>query len=309
MLAVGGRPRLARLAEPVAGPGTTLVRVHAAALGHLDRTVAAGQLPGAQLPPYVPCGDGSGVVLDSAVHPRGTLVWLRGGGLGVTRDGLAAEIAAVPDQAVHRAPSGADPLLAAVFFSPATSAWTALTAVGQLRPGERVAVTGAAGAVGSLAVQLALEGGAGAVVAAVSRPERAAAVPAGAEVVVGDLDDDAEPVDLLVDTVGGPGLPARLRAVVPGGRAVLVGYTAGTTVGLDLPALMRHDVALLPLNMLRRAPEAYAQADRLLTRLSAGELCLPVAAYPLSDVDRAWQDLATGRVLGRVALLPEEGSR
>jgi len=52
--------------------------------------------------------------------------------------------------------------------------------------------------------------------------------------------------DLLVDTVGGPGLPGRLSSVRPGGRAVLVGYTAGTTVPLDLPALLRADVKTLP---------------------------------------------------------------
>jgi len=58
--------------------------------------------------------------------------------------------------------------------------------------------------------------------------------------------------DALIDTVGGPTLAAALRGVGPGGRAVLVGYTGGTTIQLDVPELLQRDVALLPLNMLRR---------------------------------------------------------
>jgi NADPH2:quinone reductase len=302
---IGGAPEPADVPEPVPGPGETLLRVAGACLAHVDRSIAAGGLGGTPPLPYVPCTDGAGWVVGSAAHPVGALVWVRGAGVGVTRDGVAAEFAVVPDAAVHPAPPGADPLLAACFFSPATSAATALGDLGRARPGERVLVTGAAGAVGSLTVQLALAAGAE-VVACVRTRARAAGVPAGAEVVVGE----PGPVgaDLLVDTVGGPGLPARLAAVRPGGRAVLVGYTAGTTVPLDLPALMRADVALLPLNMIRRAPAAFALADGLLARLTAGELHLAVTRYDLAEAATAWADLAAGRVDGRAVLVPGSGT-
>ncbi len=298
---VGGAPEPAEVPEPRPGPGETLLRVAGACLAHVDRSIAAGSLGGTPPLPYVPCTDGAGWVVESAVAPAGALVWVRGAGVGVARDGVAAELAVVPDEAVHPAPAGADPLLAACFFSPATSAATALGDLGQLRAGERVLVTGAAGAVGSLTVQLALAAGAE-VVACVRTPERAAGVPAGAEVVVGEPGPGA--ADLLVDTVGGPGLPGRLAAVRPGGRAVLVGYTAGTSVQLDLPALMRADVALLPLNMIRRAPRAFALAGDLLARLTAGELRLAVTPYDLADAATAWADLAAGRVDGRAVLVP-----
>jgi NADPH2:quinone reductase len=285
----------------VPGPGETLLRVAGACLAHVDRSVAAGSLGGTPPLPYVPCTDGAGWVVGSGTHPPGALVWVRGAGVGVARDGVAAELAVVPDDAVHPAPADADPLLAACFFSPATSAATALGDLGRLQAGERVLVTGAAGAVGSLTVQLALAAGAE-VVACVRTPARAARVPAGAEVVVGE----PGPVgaDLLVDTVGGPGLAGRLSAVRPGGRAVLVGYTAGTTAQLDLPALLRGDVALLPLNMIRRAPRAFTLAGDLLARLTAGELHLAVTAYDLADAATAWADLAAGRVDGRAVLVP-----
>ncbi|HXV94296.1 MAG TPA: zinc-binding dehydrogenase [Pseudonocardia sp.] len=311
VMAFGAPPAVEAVPDPEPRPGETLVRVAAAALGHLDRTVASGGFPMAPDPPYTPGVEGAGTVVGGGDLPPGTAVWLRGGGLGTARDGTAAELVAVPDAAVHPAPPGADPALAACFFSPATSAWCAVHDVGGSAPGERVAVTGAGGAVGALAVQLAAEAGASAVLAVVSRPERAEAVPVVAgrvEVVVGGLDPAVHgadrPVDLLVDTVGGPDLPRRLACVAPGGRAVLVGYTAGAAVTLDLPALMARDVRLLPLNMVRRAETAFGVADALLRRLCSGELALPVTAYPLAAVDRAWSDLGAGRVRGRVVVVP-----
>ena len=285
---------------PVRRPGETLVRMAAAGLAHLDRSVAEGSL-GVHPPlPYVPSTDGSGWVVESEVHPAGAFVWIRGGGLGVERDGVAGEYAVVPDLAAHLAPPRTDPLLAACFFSPATSAATALFELGSWRREDRLLVSGGAGAVGSLVVQLAVAAGGTEVIASVRSAERTGDVPAGARPVVGD--PDGEQVDLLVDTIGGPALAGRLRAVRPGGRAVLVGYTAGTTVELDLPALMRHDVTLLPLNMIRRAPAAFRLADELLPRLSRGELRLGITPYDLADVETVWANLAARRVHGRAVL-------
>lgn len=300
MLVHGSPPRVEEVPDPEPGPGETLVRVSGAALGHLDSTVAGGSFAMSPPLPYRPGVEGSGTVVRGGPHPPGTAVWLRGEGLGVTRDGTCGELVAAPDGAVHPSPPGADPVLAACFFSPATSALAAVDDLGRLVAGERVAVSGAAGSVGSLVVQLALQAGAAEVVGSVSRPERLADVPEGARAVVGE--PDGPPVDLLVDTVGGAALAERLGGVRPGGRAVLVGYTAGTRVELDLPTLMARDVALLPLNAVRRAPQAFARADGLLARLSAGELVLPVEAYPLQDALAAWERLRSGLARGRVVL-------
>ncbi len=286
---------------PTPGPGESLIRVTGAALGHLDVTVATGGFAGTPPLPYVPCGDGAGVIETSASLPPGTAVWIRGGGLGVVRDGLAADYAVVPDDALHAAPEGSDPVLAACFFSPATSAAVAVEELGQVAAGQRVLVTGAAGAVGSLTAQLALESGA-TVLGTVSRQARLADVPAGVQAHVGDP-DITDPVDLLVDTIGGPGLTDRLALIAPGGRAVLVGYTAGTTLTLDLPTWLRRDVALLPLNMIRRAPSAFERADDLLRRLSAGSLQLPVTSFGLDAVNQAWEALRTNTARGRVVLV------
>jgi NADPH2:quinone reductase len=111
-------------------------------------------------------------------------------------------------------------------------------------------------------------------------------------------------VDLLIDTVGGSGLEDLVEAVAPGGRIVLVGYTAGTRTELDLSRLMHRDVRLLPLNMFRRERAARAAAAGLLEQLARRELSLEVTTFPLADVGRALEALERGTVSGRIALVP-----
>ncbi len=300
----GGEPVLEEVPDPVPAPGEALVEVTAAAIGHIDLTVAAGRFAYRPSLPHVPGVEGAARVLRSPSLPSGAQVRVRGGGVGLERDGTWAERAAVATEALHPVPEGVDESLAGTFFSPAATAHVAVHEIGGLEPGERVAVTGASGAVGSLAVQLARRAGAGSVVALVSRPEKAALVPSGAEVLVGDLPD--EPADLLIDTCGGPRLATLLtRAVRPGGRAVLVGYTAGTQLSLDLPALLAADVALLPVSLIRRGPRLAGMAAELLDLLARGELSLRVTTFPLSRVVEAVELVRSGAAVGRVALTPE----
>lgn len=301
----GGPPRLAGdLPCPVPGEGMTLVRMAAAALGHLDLTVASGAFAHAPVPPYTPCAEGAGWVTESSSFQPGTLVWLRGGGLGVSRDGMASEYVAAPDEAVHPAPPGTDPALAACFFSPAASAWLAVHELAAVAAGQRVLVAGGTGSVGSMATQIALRAGA-AVTATVSCAERAALLPSGASwMPTGAIRDTTHGAgfDVLIDTVGGAGLAARLDAVRPGGTAVIVGYTAGPRTELDLPSRCAHDVDLRFLNMIRRAPQAFALAGGLLAKLTAGELALRTRRYPLARAEQAWTALAQGKAGGRVVL-------
>ena len=130
-------------------------------------------------------------------------------------------------------------------------------------------------------------------------PERAALVPVGTEVVAGD--EPVEPVDLLVDTVGGPLLAKRLRSVRRGGRAVLVGYTAGTRLCFELPDLLAADVSLLPLNMRRRRPPPDLEA-RLVADFAAGRLRVATEAVELADLDDAIERLNGAGAAGRVVL-------
>ena len=111
-------------------------------------------------------------------------------------------------------------------------------------------------------------------------------------------------VDALIDTVGGALLPAMLRCVAPGGRAVLIGYTAGQAISLDLPELLQRDVALLPLNMLRREATGRAAVPQLLERLGDGRLCLEVMRFPLHEAAAALTWITQRGHRGRAVLAP-----
>lgn len=296
-------PTVEEVPDPRRAPGETLVRVAAASVAHIDLNVASGEFPLRPALPHVPGTEGAGTVVESDRFAAGAPVRMRGHGIGFTRDGLCAELAAVPDEAVVELPPDTDLELAAAFFSPCVTAYAALHEVGELRAGERVAVTGAGGAVGSVALQLAARAGAGALVAITRDPGRLRALPPGATVVRSDA---APPeVDLLIDTIGGAGL-AKLatRAVAPGGRVVLVGYAAGEEAMLPLPALLAADVRLLPMNLIRRGPGLETKAEELLADLRNGDLVLPRTAIPLDDIAAALEHVRAGTAVGRVLLTP-----
>lgn len=280
-------PVLEEIADPVARPGRTLVRMEAATVGHIDRTVWRGSFLRHPPLPYTPGVEAAGVVMASERYAIGQRVWLRGSGLGTLFDGTWCEQIDAPDEALGLLPDAVPMALGAAFFSPTTSAWVALHEVAKLQAGEQVLVTGASGAVGSLVMQLARD--AGCTVTAVN-PDAAPPPAASA--------------DLLIDTVGGDVLAKVLPSVRPGGRAVLVGYTAGPTLQLDIAHFLQRDVALLPLNMFRREAVGRAAAPELLARLADGRLHLDVQPFAFADAAHALEWIAQRGHRGRAVLVP-----
>jgi NADPH:quinone reductase-like Zn-dependent oxidoreductase len=315
----GAPPSVESVERPSPGTGETLVRIEAAAVAHLDRTVAGGNFGIKPDLPYIGGVEGCGVVVESATLTPGDRVMLRGGGLGLMRDGTWAEYAVTTDKHLRVLPPGLAPALGATFFVPLTTAAVALDRVGRLgewgldgvsSAADEVAVVGgAAGAVGSMVTQLALRAGA-TVIGVVADEDQARMLPPGVEAVVatdrerGDSLAKDRPASLLVDTLGGPGLGERCRWVRPGGRAVSIGYVAGNDLTLDLPNWLLQDVALLPVNMIRRDREARALADELVPLLVAGELTLGVESFDFEDAPHALELLGAGKLKGRAVLVP-----
>ena len=303
-----GQPPLAEvLDDPRPAAGRTIVRMQAATVGHIDRTVWSGSFLRHPPLPYTPGVEAAGVVVVSERFAAGERVWLRGCGLGTQTDGTWCELIDAPDDALGPLPDSVDMPLGSAFFSPCTSAWVALHDVGGLRAGEHVLVTGANGAVGSITVQLALEAGARAS-AVIGDAAQAAVLPAGAHALVVDRAAPkglgAVGADLLIDTVGGAFLGAALPGVVPGGRAVVVGYTGGTTLTLALAHFCQRDVALLPLNMLRREAAGRAVAPELLAWLGEGRLRLELTSFALGEAARALEWITQRGHRGRAVLVP-----
>ncbi|MFG3025500.1 zinc-binding alcohol dehydrogenase family protein [Streptomyces sp. NPDC048254] len=300
----GSLPRLVERPVPEPRPGHTLVRMRAAQVGHLDLNVVDGRFGILPDLPAVPGTTGCGVVLASDTHPEGSLVRLGGKGLGLRRDGCWAEHALVPDAAVTAVAQGTDPALACSWFSPAGTAWAAVHTVAAVRPGERVLVTGAAGAVGALTVQVAARAGAE-VVGVVGRTAKLGHVPAPAKpVLASELSPESAggQVDVLIDTVGGPVLRDALPLVRPRGRAALVGYTAGREFTVDLADFLLADVSVLPVNLMSRGKEVAADAEALLTDLRSGALTLEIERHGLDGLAEAADRLRTGEAVGKVVL-------
>jgi len=303
--AFGELPRLDRVPVPEPGPEDVLVRIAAGVISHHDLTVAGGNFPLRPELPYVPGLEGAGRIVRAGVEADqrtlaiGALVRVFAGGLGATRPGTWAEYVVAPPRAVRGVPETLDVPLAAACGSVARTAWAAAIDLGALQPAERLGVTGATGAVGSLVAQLASQHGASGIVAWVRSPERVHMLPGGVEIVYGD--ESVEPVDLLVDTVGGPLLAERLRSVRPGGRAVLVGYTAGERVCFSLPDIMAAGVSLLPLNMMRQRVPAEVESS-LVEDVAEGRLHVATEIVERHDVGEAITRLRTGTVTGRLVL-------
>ncbi|MFF4371736.1 zinc-binding alcohol dehydrogenase family protein [Streptomyces sp. NPDC001594] len=179
---------------------------------------------------------------------------------------------------------------------------------GRVRPGESVLVTAAAGAVGTLALQLARAGGAGRVVAAVGSAEKAGFVRAlGADEVV--LYEDADwgaPYDVILDGVGGELLGPAVRALAMGGRLVAFSSGGGTVEAYELLVRGASMIGFQMRAIALGRPDLYARWQReLWEQRAAGTLRTTVhEEIPLAEAARAHAVIEDRRNCGKVVLIP-----
>ncbi|MFI7869936.1 zinc-binding alcohol dehydrogenase family protein [Streptomyces salinarius] len=186
----------------------------------------------------------------------------------------------------------------------------ALGALSAARPrsGEAALVTAAASGVGHLAVRLARARGAARVVGAVSDPGKADFVRSlGAdEVVVYGDDGWGEPVDYVLDGVGGDVLTPAVGALAPGGRLVAYGSGGGTVRAYDLLVGARTVTGFQIARIARETPDVYERWRRELWRLYAEEGLRPAVhgPYALEDAAKAHEAVTSRGNLGKVVLVP-----
>jgi NADPH:quinone reductase-like Zn-dependent oxidoreductase len=172
----------------------------------------------------VPGWDVAGIVERAAADGSGPAAGARVAGL--VERGAWAQRAAVPTWAMAELPDAVTFEQAAVLPVAGLTAYQTL-ALGGALPGARVLVTGAAGGVGRLAVQLAAGAGAH-VIGIASSPARAADLPElGTAEIEHELDPEGDAVDVVLESVGGASLAAALQRVKPGGVVVSFGASAG----------------------------------------------------------------------------------
>ncbi|MYV97665.1 zinc-binding dehydrogenase [Streptomyces sp. SID3343] len=186
-------------------------------------------------------------------------------------------------------------------------ALAALFVAGPVR-GRSVLITGAASGVGHLAVQLARLHGASRVVAAVGSADKTAFVRGlGADEAVVYADESwGEPVDVVLDAVGGELLPRALDALAPFGRLVFFNSGGGTVPAYELLAGAKTITGLTMARFSTAYPDTYAEhGDRLWELACSGRL-LPVVheTFALADAARAHEVIEARANLGKVVLRP-----
>jgi NADPH:quinone reductase-like Zn-dependent oxidoreductase len=212
---------------PHAAENDVIVEVHAAGFtpGELDWPGTWTDRAGRDRAPTTPGHEVSGVVAELGYGTTGLTVGQRV--LGITdwcRNGTLAEYVSVEARNLAPLSAAVDHVVAAALPISGLTAWQGLFTHGQLRAGQTAVIHGAAGAVGSIAVQLAIEAGAR-VIGTGRAADRESAFGLGAEAFV-DLDrdrlEDAGEVDLVFDVIGGQILCRSAALVRPGGSLVSI---------------------------------------------------------------------------------------
>jgi NADPH:quinone reductase-like Zn-dependent oxidoreductase len=189
-----------------------------------------------------------------------------------------------------------------------TTAHDALFSQCGLAVGERVCVHGAAGGVGTAAVELAVAAGAEVVATVRNASVRAGVAALGATVVAPDGFGDHGPFDVVLELVGGINMAANLDALATGGRVAVIGVGAGLSADISLLTLMGKRGRIHGSTLRARPLEDKAVAARRVERhvlplLSRGAVTVPVAAtFPLSEAAAAYEHFAAGGKLGKIVL-------
>jgi NADPH:quinone reductase-like Zn-dependent oxidoreductase len=183
-----------------------------------------------------------------------------------------------------------------------------------LQAGETVLVRGASGSIGIAAVELAARAGAGAVAVTASSAERGKRLRSlGATHVLdrtGTGDDSAPPAfDVILDIVGGAGLPAFIERLAPNGRLIAVGIVGGqppADFGLAILAAFQRSVSFgtLSLNTVPRAALARVRADQFAAAVRGDLHPVVHDILPLGAAADAHRRMDAGEVFGRIVLVP-----
>ena len=290
--------------QPVATEGEVLIRVAGSAFNSADTGIRGGTLPFPVALPHVPGYDVSGTV--EALGDGVTNFQIGDAVVGfipMIDDGAAAEFVVAPADALTAAPSRIPLPDAAALPSVALTAWQALFDDAALTAGQRLLITGAGGAVGGYAIQLAKRAGAY-VIATASPRSRDSVTAHGADEVIDHtaatvLDSVTEPVDVLLNLAPiSPDEFTALVALVRDGGIVVATTAWMTTPGDDTRGV--------------RTAGVFVRADvdeltQLVALVDSGELTVDIAErVSLSDLPAVHARAAAGQVHGKVVAIPDE---
>jgi len=317
--------RFGSVPEPKPAAGEVCVSLRAAALNHRDLWILRGQYAGLKWP-VIPGSDGAGVVtalgegvsagwLGREVIINPAFAWGENEAaqsaafaiLGLPRDGTLAEMVCVPAEQLAPRPDHLDWCEAAALPLAGLTAWRALVTRAQVRPGERVLVSGIGGGVALFALQFAVALGAEVWVSSSSaaKIDRARELGARGGFLYTRSDWASEAVeqtgggfDVIIDSAGGAGFESLMDSALPGGRIAFYGSTRGNVPELALRKAFFRQLSLLGSTM--GSPADWAAMLDCVNRHKLRPIV--TACYPLAQTAEALALMERGEQMGKIGI-------
>lgn len=304
------------LPDPAPKAGEVLVEIRAASLNFPDLLIVQNKYQIKPPLPFVPGSEFAGVVQavgDGVSHLQvGQNVACLSGTGGFATHTIAPAARCIP------LPDGFGHVDAAAFIMTYATSYHALLDRGQLQPGETVLVLGAAGGVGTAAIQIAKAKGARVIAAASTDEKCDVCLKLGADAVINysveDLRDAAKSLtdgrgpDVIYDPVGGALAEPAFRSIAWRGRYLVVGFASGPipSLPLNLPLLKGASVVgVFWGEFAKREPQANASMMGTLLQWYAQGKIRPAIdrTMPMSQLPAAFAHMGARAVIGKLVLV------
>jgi NADPH:quinone reductase len=295
------------LQVPELKTGEALVELYASAINPSDVQNVAGVFKASL--PRIPGRDFAGVVV-AGDGWKGKEVWGSGAGFGVSRDGTHAQYIVVNSDGLSEKPAQLSMEEASTVGVPYLAAWSGLVDAANIQAGETVLITGALGAVGKAATQIAHWKKAKVIGADISdAPSNADTFvntrSKGLHVEVKAL-TDGKGADLVFDCVGGPMFEPSLKSLRLGGRQVAITSIGNGRVEFSLVDFYHNLQRLIGVDTMKLTGSAIAKImNELRAGFEGGHLrTSPVQKWSLDQAVDAYAAVAKGTGLTKHVLLP-----
>lgn len=316
-----GGPEVITIGEvpkPEVGKDHIRVRVYAAGLNRADLIQRRGQYPAPHgWPANIPGLEYAGEV--EAVRP-GVTRWKVGDRvMGLVGGGAQAEMVVVHQDEVLPIPGRLAYPEAAAIPEAFLTAYDALVIRGRLQLGERVLIHAAGSGVGTAAAQIAKHLGASVLGTSRSGDKLARALLYGLDVGIDTSrtpfrEAVGEPVDVVLDVLGGPAFADNLAVLAPRGRLVMLGFLAGSMTEADLSPILRKRLEVIGTVMRTRGLEERTQLMRefgklmlplFQPRVEQGPALRPVLerTYPMTQLADAHRVLEGNATFGKIVVV------
>jgi NADPH2:quinone reductase len=296
--------------HPGSAGGRLLVEVHCAGVSFPDLLQSRGEYQLSVPPPFVSGGEVAGVVLDAS-DESGFAPGDRVAGL-VHYGGMAERALAMAQYTV-RLPESMTFAQGAALYLNYSTAWFAVHRA-HVQPGEKVLVQGAAGGVGSAALDVLRSVGAHAIAAVSSEAKERVAREMGAQEVVRSTGPwlnqvreltGGHGVEVVLDPVGGDRFTDSLRALDLGGRLVVIGFTGRSIPSVKVNRLLLRNLTVTGIGMEpldRRFPGSIRKISDAIEKLAADQEVSPLVGrrLPLEQGAEALRILDRREAIGKI---------